>query len=154
MIPLRVATLTNTDMAIPPLCVCECYIILSMIVAFALTTATQDYMINMNDLTVTIPAGDPTEMCIEVVIVNDDTALEGPETFEFVFTGLPPNVGPGPMNPTAEVTIVDDEGGKYFMLHAGVTEHNFSIIIGYLLSILRLGLAQYTSILEIRTCSV
>lgn len=67
-----------------------------------------DYTVNMADLTITIPAGEPAQQCIPVGIVDDDIPLELPETFTFNFTSLPEGVAPGSV-PESIVTIVDDD---------------------------------------------
>ena len=64
----------------------------------------------MAALTVAVPAGMPTEMCIDVGIVNDRVAYEGNETFEFHFADL--DNGVFATDPSeAEVTIIDDDTG-------------------------------------------
>ena len=68
-----------------------------------------DYTINMADLTVTFPAGAPQEQCVPFFAVDDDIALEGDETFQFVIEPSPnTQVGSPDM---AEVTIVDQDTG-------------------------------------------
>lgn len=71
-----------------------------------------DYTVAMASLSVTVPAGAPTEMCIAVGIVNDMVALEGNETFEFYFDEL--EEGVSATDPSeAVVTIVDDDNGEF-----------------------------------------
>ena len=74
-----------------------------------LPTATEDYTIESDDLTVTIPAGEPMEKCIPVAIVDDEVALEREETFQFFFDTLPEGVVAGEPNEVV-VTIVDNDG--------------------------------------------
>ena len=84
-----------------------------------LHTAMDDYTVDMEDLTVTVPAGMPTEMCIDVGIVNDDIALEEDETFEFYFDEL--DDGVSATDPSeAVVTIVDEDDGKFLIYAASI----------------------------------
>ena len=56
----------------------------------------------------------PTEMCIDVGIINDRVAYEGNETFYFFFADL--DNGVFATDPSeAEVTIIDDDTGKNVM---------------------------------------
>ena len=76
-----------------------------------MSTAGDDYSVQPSDLSFTVPAGPPTELCIPVSIVNDNIALEPNETLTFNFDMTDPRVVP--QNPDqAVVTIVDDDRGK------------------------------------------
>ena len=76
--------------------------------------AGMDYTINMNDLTVTFPAGAPQEQCVPFFAVDDDLALEGNETFQFVIEPSPnTQVGSPDM---AEVTIIDQDTGMTLVI--------------------------------------
>lgn len=82
-----------------------------------------DYTVDMAALTVTVPAGEPTEMCIDVGIVNDAIAFEGNETFEFYFNELEDGVSATDPS-VAVVTIVEDDNGKFLIISISMHEHH------------------------------
>ena len=64
----------------------------------------------MADLTVTFPAGAPMQQCVPFIIIDDNLAREGNETFQFT---IDPRPGVHVINPeTAEVTIIENDLGK------------------------------------------
>ena len=70
------------------------------------------------------------ERCIAVGIVDDEEQLEGEETFQFFFVSVPDGVTV--VDPDeAVVTIVDDDGKKYYELEVKLFNHflfSFSVI--------------------------
>ena len=72
--------------------------------------AGDDYTINMDDLTVSFPAGPSgLVMCVPFGIVDDDIALEGNETFQF---DIVPVLDITPRDPdSAVVTIIENDLG-------------------------------------------
>ena len=78
-----------------------------------------DYTVSSNDLTVTILAGEPTQQCISVGIVDDEVALEGDETFEVYFSMLEPGVVAREPS-EALVTISDDDNGELCVIRRSV----------------------------------
>ena len=72
--------------------------------------AGMDYTIDMADLTVNFPAGAPVERCVPFIVIDDDLAREGNETFRFTIN---PNPLVNIIDPDeAEVTIIENDFGK------------------------------------------
>ena len=71
----------------------------------------EDYSVEEDSLSITFPAGEPMEVCVNATIIDDDTPLEEDEDFTFVLADLPEGVEPGDQ-PNSTVTIADDDGCK------------------------------------------